>query len=418
MKKQLFILLIALFTLSGCAKQQRLDSNSNAPISSIVPSENRKEEPVSTISKEENKELLATQINAEEMKEEIITIKAYDGYQFEGKLRLPSKEIPDKLVVFVNGSGPNTYDNHRIIGEKEFDYFDLFAEQFTNNNTAFFSYNTRGVTTSDTPPMYADINEKEYKKYLPSNEIKDVESIIQLLKQDERLKDTKVILLGWSAGTIIAPLVAKENRVQVDALLLAGYCNGTMDEILKWQQEGGSSMIFYCQYFDYNKDGIISKKEFKKDKYKLKEQLGNPSFKELDKNKNGIIEEGDFKILLQQNKENIFRAIEEQDDKWLKENYSVLLTSGWFLDYRKMPANRKTLPKLDLPIYIFQGTLDRNTPVEGAKAIEKTFEKKGKKNLEVHIFDNHDHDLNYMEYIYNGKIPEGIKAIFDVAASL
>ena len=127
---------------------------------------------------------------------EIISITSFDGYTFDGKLDIPSDNSISKLVVFANGSGPTTYDNHRENGNLKFDYFDLFAEEFAKRDIAFFRFNSRGVTPGDEPPYFANINEEAYQTYLPSNEVRDLEVVISSLKQDRRLKDAKVYLLG------------------------------------------------------------------------------------------------------------------------------------------------------------------------------------------------------------------------------
>ena len=62
---------------------------------------------------------------------EIKSMQTYDGYSLEGKLRLPKKGEVKKLVLFVNGSGPNTYDNKRQIENVEFNYYDLFAQELS-----------------------------------------------------------------------------------------------------------------------------------------------------------------------------------------------------------------------------------------------------------------------------------------------
>ena len=205
---------------------------------------------------------------------ELMEIEAYDGYALQGKLDLPASGSADKLVLFVNGSGPNTYDNHRLMGEIEFNYYDVFAEQLTQRGIAFFRMSTRGVTPGETPPLYAEIDEEAYKTYIPSNTVRDVESAVTALKADARLKDARVYLLGWSEGTAIAPLVAQRAQVPVDGLLLAGYMNERMEDVLNWQQTGGSSMVFYRQYFDYDGDGVVSKEEFEEDRYGVSAVLG------------------------------------------------------------------------------------------------------------------------------------------------
>ncbi len=347
----------------------------------------------------------------------IVSIESFDGYAFDGRLRLPEGEEIDKVVVFVNGSGPNTYDNHRNTGDVEFNYFDLFAEQLNSRGIAFFSYNTRGVTPGEEPPLYAQIDVEEYQKYIPSNEVRDVECIIRELNEIDRLKDAEVYLLGWSAGTIIAPLVAKNGNVQVDALLLAGYCNDKMEDVLMWQQTGGSSMVFYKQYYDYDGNGKISKEEFEEDQFGLKDYIG-ATFEQIDVNQDGVIDEADSSEMLKRGRKAIFDAIERRDDQWLKDNYGVYLTSAWFWDYRNTPANRDTLPQLDMPIHIFHGTYDENVSVQGVYDIQDKFEALGKDNLQIHVFDDNDHDLNYVMYVLTGEVPDGIAEIFEVCENL
>lgn len=348
--------------------------------------------------------------------EEIITITAYDGLTFEGKLRMPEEKTADKLVIYINGSGPNTYDNKRQAGEVTFNYHDLFAEQFTQEGIAYFSYNTRGVTVGNEAPYFAEIDETAYQTYLPLNQVKDVEAIIRHLKADSRLQNAKVILLGWSEGTMIAPLVALGGEVQVDALFLAGYCNETMADILEWQLTGGSSMMNVGAYLDNDGDGTVTKTEYEADPFQVAAQFG--TFEALDINSDGGINQADFEQMLKETHDETFRAFDGGDDAWLKENYGVRLTSAWFQAHRKLPPNRETMPQLTLPVYIFQGTIDANVPVEQSREIADIFQTAGKSNLHLLEFEMHDHDLNYILYPLSGTISEGLQAIFDTAKGL
>lgn len=347
------------------------------------------------------------------IQEEIITVTAHDGLKFDGKLRMPEGDAAEKVVIFVNGSGPNTYDNKRSTGEAVFNYHDLFAEQFTKEGIAYFTYNTRGVSLGDEAPSYTEIDEEAYQTYLPGNQVKDVEEIIRLLKADSRLENAKVILLGWSEGTMIAPQVALRGEVPVDALFLAGYCNETMADILEWQLTGGSGMLTVNAYLDGDGDGTVTKEEYDADPFQVAAQLG--AFEEMDINGDNTIDITDFTELLKEIHDETFRAFDGGDDEWLKENYGVRLTSAWFQEHRKLAPNRETLPQLSLPIYIFQGTLDANVPVEQARDIAEAFQADGKTNLQLQEFEMHDHDLNYMLYVISGTISEGLQAIFDTA---
>lgn len=74
--------------------------------------------------------------------QEIITVQLADGEHISGKLDLPtdSSKLP-LVVIFVPGTGPNTYVNKRKIGNLEFNYYDLFATEFTKRGIGFLTYN-------------------------------------------------------------------------------------------------------------------------------------------------------------------------------------------------------------------------------------------------------------------------------------
>ena len=112
--------------------------------------------------------------------QEVIDFQLWDGEITKGRLSFPShmEEVP-YLVVYIHGTGPGTYLDKRNMGGKEFNYYDVFAVKFGQQGVGFLSYNRRGVTVSDEPPMYNAVDSVKFKKYLPMNEAKDVEAIRQ-----------------------------------------------------------------------------------------------------------------------------------------------------------------------------------------------------------------------------------------------
>ncbi len=348
----------------------------------------------------------------------IRTHTASDGVTLTGKLDLPAGTEPvPRLVLFVNGSGPNTYDNRRQSGELEFCYFDLFAEQLGARGAAFFRWNTRGVSVGQEPPMFDRIDEAVYQTYLPSTSVSDIGEWIADLRREPRLKDAEIWLLGWSEGTILAPLAARAYPDEISGLLLAGYCNDRMDEIFNWQQSGASSMIFYRQYFDADGDGRISPAEYAADPYGVVASvLGGTAFAEIDLDQDGYLTANDFGLLLAPGREAFYDAVARGDDQWLAENYSVRLTSGWFRAHQQLQPNRVTLPTLDLPIFIFHGTGDANCDVAGVRAIAQTFADLGRENLTVHIYEGYDHNLFYDLYPLYGTMSQAFEDLFQTLA--
>jgi pimeloyl-ACP methyl ester carboxylesterase len=350
---------------------------------------------------------------------EILQIKSFDGYPLTGKLDLPTGvSTVSTLVIFVPGTGPNTYDNHRLMGTTEFNYYDLFAQELAKRQVGFFRYNTRGVEKGTEPPTYDTINKEEYKKYTPENQAKDIEIMVTELKKNESLKNAKIVLLGWSEGTIIAPLVAKRNHVEISSLMLAGYCNEKMSDIIKWQLSGDATMIFYCQYFDTNMDGVVTKEEFEADPYGVaKSSLGGATFDQLDMNQDNTLTSADFYSLLTEDREQVLNAIAQKDDEWIWNNY-YHITSEWLAGHAQLDANKDRLLKLTIPVNIFHGVYDKNVPVQGVYNIFDSYRANGKTNLNAFIYDDSDHDLNYLLYPMNGVIPAGFTQIFDECAKV
>ena len=348
---------------------------------------------------------------------EALTIPSFDAYPLEGRLYLPSDQSPRALVIYVNGSGPNTNQNTRqLSADATFSYFDLVASGFNEVGAAFLSYSTRGVTASDTPPFYHTVDPQAYQTYLPEHSVQDVAAIVRALRADARLHDCPIYLLGWSEGTMIAPKVAQ--LVPVDGLLLAGYVNGTMQQVLDWQQTGGSSMVTYCLYFDADGDGRVSQAEYENDRYGVRPALGLDQvvFSELDADGDGQLTASDFAALLAPSRQALYDAITHSDDAWLAKNYPVRLTSAWFHAHSHFTPNRDMLTELDLPIVIFQGQADANVPVQDTLDIQAQFTALGKDNLTVHLYPNTDHDLNFASYLSTGVWPQAWCDLFAAVA--
>jgi pimeloyl-ACP methyl ester carboxylesterase len=352
----------------------------------------------------------------------------FDGDTLTGKLDLPSnKDTIKEIVIFIPGTGPNTYINRRGFGTHIFNYFDLFVKEFNKRGIAFFAYNTRGVDIGNKPPYYDKVDrESKYKKYLPGNCVKDIESMINYLKADERLKKSKVILLGWSEGTILAAMAADEYKDKniIDALFLAGFANDNMFDIVKRQHSGESQMILFRKYFDTNNDSIISKEEFlSKDirptlgRMELELDNSKKEFKKMDVNSDNKLTAEDFKALNSKKYDSLIKAINKNDDEWIWKKY-VRVTSAWCKEHFQLEPNKTRLLRIDIPIYIFHGEEDANCPVEGVNDIKNRFAQNNKTNLQCFIFKGEDHDLNYIFWIAQKKISKGIQKIFDISEAL
>ena len=363
----------------------------------------------------------ADEKTANEYKSEIRKIELDDGETLTGKLYLPDLESINELVIFVHGTGPGTYLNPRKVGNVEFNYFDMFGERFNDRGVAFFSYNKRGVEIGDKPPMFDEVDRDKFKKVVPHVEINDLGTVIESLSADERFANANVILFGWSEGTIIASAVAEDESNGVDGLFLAGYAHENMFDIIKWQFSGVSSMINLNPIFDANEDGSISKEEYESEEKKPARfraaAMGGATFELLDANKDEKMSAADFAMRTEPVYNMLLEKISENDDDWVWENY-FRISTDWLHEHFELEPNKSRLLRLDIPIYIFHGTSDPNVSVEGVYDLQKRFDANGKSNLNVFVFEEHDHNLNFMEWALKNTIPEGIEKIFETAAEI
>ena len=145
--------------------------------------------------------------------------------------------------------------------------------------------------------------------------------------------------------------------------------------------------------------------------------FGGAKFEQIDVNKDNVINAADFGLLNKARYEAILAAVERKDDDWIWNNY-FHVTTGWLKEHFELEANKIRLLRTNIPIYIFHGEDDANTPVEGVFDLQERFKKAGKTNLHVFTFKNHNHDLNYVDWLTKKDMPEGIKKIFEAADGL
>lgn len=345
---------------------------------------------------------------------EIIQIKLFDGEIVEGKLDLPAntKQIKE-LVIYVHGTGPNTYLNKRKFGNSTFNFFDYFSEEFNKRGIAFFVANKRGVEMSDQPPTFEKVDRAKFKKATPTVLAQDIASSIKILRQDKRLKKAKIILFGWSEGTIIAPMVA-EKKNKVDALFLAGYVHENMSDVIKWQFSGVATIRAVNKILDKNADGTINKAEFEAETESAKAMRAGRSFEQFDVNQDKLIDAKDFEQMAAPKYKMVLEKTAAKDDDWIWQNYFHISTD-WLIEHAKLEANKTRMLRLKMPIYIFHGEDDANCDVNWVYDLKERFAKAKKKNLQTFVFKNHDHNLNFATWLQTKTIPDGIKKIFETA---
>lgn len=347
---------------------------------------------------------------------EIKTITLNDGEIIEARLCLPENNV--KTIVFcISGTGPSTYLTKR----PTFNYFDELANGFCGEGLAFFTYNRRGCETGETPPLFVEVDSVKYAKYTPVQEAEDVETMISFLRKDKRFAECKFLLYGISEGTIIASLVAERDNVNTDALLLHGYAHDNMYDIVLWQNKGNGVMIMANSVFDKDGDKAISKEEYESDNeimaaYRMY-LFEDAPFDSLDMVKNGFIDIQDIEKTRMPFHDELMKRVTDNDWMWIRSNY-FNITPQWFKSHFELEPNKTRLLRQNMPVYIFHGTEDANVPVESVYDLQARFDICNKTNLNIHVFEKHNHDLNFEQWLIHKIWSEGFQQLFSIAKGI
>lgn len=349
---------------------------------------------------------------------EIKTIRLKDGEEITARLCLPDTDSEAKTIVFcIPGTGPSTYLTKRAT----FNFYDELAKGFCEQGLAFFTYNRRGCQDGKSPPFFVDVDSAKYVKYTPLQEAEDIECMIDFILKDKRFNNKKVILYGLSEGTIIASLIAEREFVKIDAILLHGYAHDNMFDIIQWQDEGNGVMIIANSIFDMDGDKAISMKEYDNEEKKVVSYRSllfqNMPFDSLDIVKNDFIDIQDIKKMRMVFHNELMRRVSQNDWMWIRSNY-VNITPQWFKKHFELEPNKTRLLRVNIPIHIFHGTEDANVPVESVYNLRARFDVCNKANLTIHIFEKHNHDLNFHDWLIKKEWSEGFKQIFAIAKDL
>lgn len=347
---------------------------------------------------------------------EIRTIKLNDGKEITARLCLPDTPV-ETIVVCISGTGPATYLTKRAT----FNYYDELADGFCGQGSAFFTYNRRGCQDGNDPPFFVDVDSAEYTAYTPLQEAEDVEYMINTLVNDKRFNKCKIILYGISEGTMIAPLIAERRKVRTDGLLLHGYAHDNMFDIIKWQDEGHGVMILANSVFDKNNDNAISREEYESDEKQISAYrtylFRDEPFDSLDVVKNDLIDIRDIGKMRAPFHGELMKRVKNNDWLWIRSNY-FNITPHWFNAHFKLEPNKTRLLRIDIPIHIFHGTEDANVPVETVYDLQERFDVCNKTNLTLHIFEKHNHDLNFQDRLIHKKWSEGLTELFKTAKEI
>ena len=280
-----------------------------------------------------------------------------------GTLRLPlTDDDVYPAALFIHGSGPVNRDGNAIDLETgnivmEIDVYRQLAVALSDVGIASFRFDKRGVSDSEGDATLAS----------RSDLLDDARAAIQVLREQPEIDPDRIILIGHSEGSYLAPVLAVEDPDIAGVVLLAGGARA-LDAITRWQVE---SLL--------GQQGI----EGAALEAALAQQDQYTAFVEASQG-----EWSDYTV-----------AELQAEIPWLGEEAAVQLKAtplalSWLREhYLAEPA--EVIAQLQDPVLIVSGEKDFQVPSSEAGLLSELLETAGNDDVVVHVFPDLNHLLRY-----------------------
>jgi pimeloyl-ACP methyl ester carboxylesterase len=336
-----------------------------------------------------------------------------------GRLTTPKDSKPLAVVVYVQNAESSTADElTKTLKGEVVRFFDLYGDNLAGMQTAFFSYEGRGVRSGSTPPQFRTIDWEAFNTSSLENKVRDALSAVAAVRRQPGLEKVKLFLVGSSEGSLLAAEAASRDPGAIDGVALLGVLALPLRDNLKFQLGDGPFLV-YRHYLDTDHDGKISKEEFESDRNGFLRKYGvKNNFGDFDTNKDGVFTADDIRLRMKKyveaTEKNDIRELSQWADasSRIADSRAVAMPKGWVADHFSHDRISKYLLKLDMPVGVFHGTLDGSCPVEAVRELEEELKKGGKKNIVFGYVKDADHSLDAGDYWEAGKLPEGYQKLF------
>ena len=269
--------------------------------------------------------------------------------KLSGTLTAPYDYKCDKIAILVSGSGLQNRDEE-ILGHKP---FLVLSDYLTRNGIAVIRYDDRGYGKST-----GDVeNATTYDLSL------DVESVVKFIRNDSRLKNMKVGIIGHSEGGIIAPMVAARNSDVDFVVMLAGPAIEM-------------SNILARQNYD-----VIKSSGQSEEIAKQYSKLALEAYK-IVKNKKLSINDKKTKVTETIKKMNSLVSEDSSDENAIQESVDVLFSPWMYYSLNSNPQD--DLCKVKVPLLALNG--DKDVQVyskDNLEGVEKAMKKAKNKHYEI-----------------------------------
>lgn len=342
-----------------------------------------------------------------------IPFQSHDGHRMLGKLTIPVGGGPYPVVIYAQTAEGMTVDMKRRLSDTTtFNYFDLYATKLPEMNIAFFRYEGRGIRNGSKPPRFEEIDTAAFNTGTLENKVHDLISALRVVQQHASIDKTNIILMGASEGTLLIAEAASRVPSEVAGLVMYGVLAEPLRETFRYIMSEGA-FLPYRRFFDSDKDGRVTLAEFEADPRKYRERvLRNAPFSWFDKNQDSVFTVDDMKAMTKTYLDAIDGSDYDVLTRWARTSAAVATPNDWFQDHFTHAPMRDFLSQLDVPIGLFHGDFDSNTPIGAVRELEVWAKEQGKGKMRFHYFEGLDHSLNIGQYFARGTVPAGHDAIF------
>lgn len=344
-----------------------------------------------------------------------IPFTTHDGYPMLGRLTLPDTPGPHPILMLVQTAEAATMDGElRNAKGVRVRIYSQYREVLAPMGIGFFSYEGRGVSSNaGGGPV---IDRTVYNTSTLANKVQDGISAVRTLQKQAGVDRSRIVLRGISEGTMLAAEIAGQIPSEVAGLVLSGVIGSTLKEALVFMASDGAYLA-HLENWDINGDGRITAAEFETDSKGIRKLLPpGTAFGAFDRNGDGVYTRDELLTASKPLVEVIQKENFDAFIPWLQGSAAVQVPrtmTEWVKDSFSQPTMWELLSKLTMPIGLFQGEVDHNTPAEQVRALERDAKAAGKTNLEFRYFDGLDHGIGTIVYFNTGAPSTGYAAIFE-----
>ena len=343
----------------------------------------------------------ATAAAAAPVREEVVPFAAPDGVELGGILSLPPKgDGPFPGLLLLHGSGLHDADHEiddpeqgRTRGPQE--HFKKLARFLSRKGFAVLRYNKRGASfdhRSDNPILLQVSTLDDLAD--------DAATALDVLAADPRVAADTLVVWGWSEGTMIAPILARQ-RPEVAAIVLVGPVARDPERLLRYQLVD-RYLDFYRRAADGDGNGAVSLAELDRLDgswgvssffvYNLAFLLFGVTGAEIEAGatvtgfRSELDLDGDGEL-----------AIDTELAPWLEvlleDTVAEFRTVPYLASFLDAEPPVRRIQKVRAQILIVQGEADNQTPLAEGLALAEKLERRKRTNWELLRFPGLGHSL-------------------------